>query len=170
MTRTAVVGLLLVAAVILQTSVFPLIAFAGFRPDLMILLTALFALRDGVATGVRVGFMAGLLTDLLVNESAIGLAALILVGLGYGIGALRPYLAPESVTTPILAAFLGTLAAAGGYGLLTMVLSLEQHPALFVLEASLLTAFYNTLLAPFALFVVNRVSRAFPAERAVLTP
>jgi hypothetical protein len=47
-------------------------------------------LADGAMSGLRVGFAAGLLTDLLVDQAPVGLAALVFTGVGYVIGLARP--------------------------------------------------------------------------------
>ena len=74
--RVLVVALLVVTAAAVQTAVLPLVAVAGFRPDLLLLLPIAFAVHDGPEAGVRIGFGAGLVTDLLVQTSAVGVAAL----------------------------------------------------------------------------------------------
>ena len=67
-----VVALVLVTAAIVQTSLVPFLTLSGFRPDLLLLVTIAFALRDGLLPGLRIGFAAGLLVDLLRNQSPVG--------------------------------------------------------------------------------------------------
>lgn len=166
MTRAAIVALVLVTAALLQTSLFPYLMLAGFRPDLLLLVTAVFALREGALTGLRVGFAAGILTDLLLHQSPVGLSALVYLGVGYTIGLARPYLAPESVTAPVIMAFLSGLLGTAGYGLLSRLLGDERYTMALVLQASLFVALYNTLLAPIVSGVVSRLGRRFPLEGA----
>lgn len=164
--RVGVIALVLVTAALLQTTLFPYLMLAGFRPDLLLLVTAVFALREGTLTGVRVGFAAGLLSDLLLNQSAVGLSALVYVGVGYTIGLARPYLAPESVTAPVIMAFLSGLVGTAGFGVLSRLLGDERYTSSLVLQASLFVALFNTLLAPIVGGVVVRLSRRFPLEGA----
>jgi len=49
---------------VLQTSFFPLIAYHGISPNLMLLVTTSFAFLNGTNKGTLMGFMTGLLTDL----------------------------------------------------------------------------------------------------------
>ncbi|MDP8932208.1 MAG: rod shape-determining protein MreD, partial [Actinomycetota bacterium] len=100
MIRAIVIALLLFTAAVLQTALFPHITLAGFRPDLL-LLTAVFALREGPLTGTAVGFGAGMLGDLLLAHPPLGLSGIVLLAVGYAVGVLRPYLAVGSVTPPL---------------------------------------------------------------------
>lgn len=165
-TRALVVGLVLVTAAILQTAFLPMIALGGFRPDLLLLVTTIFALHDGPATGTRVGFAAGLLTDLLLQQSAVGLSALVYVAIGYTIGVVRPYLAPGSVTAPLLLAFLSGLVGTAGYGVLSRLMGDQRFTVALVTSASLFVAFLNTLLAPVVIGLVRRLDDRFPVEGA----
>jgi rod shape-determining protein MreD len=160
--RTVVVTLLLVTAALLQTALFPYLSLAGFRPDLLLLLALAVGMHDGPLAGARVGFAAGLLFDLLVAQSQVGLAALVCSAIGFAVGMARPYLAPESFTAPLLLAFgsgfLGTFA----YGVLALLLGDDRVTATLLLQASFLVGIYNTLLAPFVLRLVARLSDRFP--------
>lgn len=164
--RTLVVGLLLITAALLQTAFVPLVVLGGFRPDLLLLVAVAFALHDGPATGARVGFAAGLLMDLLLNESAAGLSALVYVGVAYTVGVVRPYLAHGSVTAPLLLAFLSGLVATGGYGLLSRLMGDQRFTFELVTSASLFVAFFNTILAPPVVGLVGWLDERFPLEGA----
>lgn len=166
--RGLVVGLVLVTAALLQTAFLPLIALGGFRPDLLLLVTAVFALQDGPATGARVGFAAGLLTDLLLQQSAVGLSALVYVGIGYTVGVVRPFLAHGSVTAPLLLAFLSGLIGTAGYGVLSRLMGDQRFTVALVTSASFFVAFLNTLLAPLVLGLVERLDERFPIEGAAV--
>ena len=168
MRRVALIALVLVTAVLLQTSLFPHLALAGFRPDLVVLATVAFALEEGPSSGMRVGFAGGVLADLLVNHSAVGLSALVYVAIGYGVGVARPYIAPGSVTAPLIAAFLSGFVGDGGFGLLSRLLGDETYGAFFILESALLVALYNAFLAPAVFALVRRLSHRFPVETTSL--
>ena len=166
--RIGVVALLLVTALVVQTALFPLLPLGGFRPDLLLLVVLAVALRDGPLSGLRIGFCAGLLTDLLVAQAPVGLASLVYTGVGYTVGVARPYLAPDSITAPIVLAFLSGLLGTAGYGVLLLLLSEDRVSSLLLLQASLSVALYNTLLAPAVLGVVTRLTDRFPLRGASL--
>lgn len=164
--RGAVLSLVLVTAAIVQTSVLPFLSVSAFRPDLLLLFTIAFALRDGLLSGLRVGFAAGVLTDLLLNESPVGLTALIFVGVGYAVGVARPFLAPDSWTAPVILSVMGTLVGVAGYGLLSAVLAEDPIAVGLILQASVVSAVYALLLAPVVDGLVRRLSAQFPIEQS----
>ncbi|GGI06807.1 rod shape-determining protein MreD [Egicoccus halophilus] len=160
--RVLAVGLLLVTGALLQTALFPLVTIGGFRPDLLLLVTVAVALRDGPLSGLRVGFAAGLLTDLLVSQSPVGLAALVFTVVGLAVGLARPYLALESLTAPLIVAFLSGLLGTAGYGLLSLLLGEDRMTPTLLVQGSVAVALYNTLLAPAVLALVRPLSHHFP--------
>lgn len=164
--RVGVVTLVLVTAALLQTSLLPFLTLSGFRPDLLLLVTIAFALRDGLLTGMRVGFAAGVLVDLLLNESPVGLTALVFVGVAYAVGMARPFLAPESWTAPVILSVMGTLVGVAGYGLLSAVLAEDAVAVGLIVQASLVSGIYALLLAPVVFGLVRRLSGLFPVEQS----
>lgn len=164
--RVAVLTLVLVTAAIVQTSLLPFLSVSGFRPDLLLLITIAFALRDGLLTGLRLGFAAGVLTDLLLNESPAGLTALIFVGVAYAVGVARPFLAPDSWTAPVILSVMGTLVGVAGYGLLSAVLAEDPIAVGLIVQASVVSAVYALLLAPVVDGLVRRLSAQFPVEQS----
>jgi rod shape-determining protein MreD len=160
--RLLVVTLLLVTAALLQTALFPFLSLAGFRPDLLLLVAVGVAVADGPMAGARVGFAAGLLADLLASQAQVGLAALVFGAIGFTVGLARPYLAPESFTAPLILAFLSGLVGTFAYGTLALLLGEERVTVPLLVQASLLVALYNTLLAPLVFGAVGRLTDRFP--------
>jgi rod shape-determining protein MreD len=166
--RIGVVTLVLVTAAILQTSLLPLLSMSGFRPDLLLLVVIAFALRDGLLSGLRIGFAAGVLVDLLLNESPLGLTALVYVGVAYAVGVARPFLAPDSWTAPVILSVMGTVVGVGGYGLLAAVLAEDPIAVGLILQAAVVSGIYALLLAPVVSGLVRRLSEQFPLEHSGL--
>lgn len=163
--RVGMVALVLVTTAILQTSLLPTLSLSGFRPDLLLLLVIAFALRDGLLTGLRVAFTAGVLVDLLLNESPVGLTALVYVGIAYAVGVARPYLAPDSLSAPMILSVAGTLVGVAGYGMLSAVLAEDPVSLDLVATAALVSSLYALLLAPIVMGIVRRLSDQFPIEQ-----
>jgi rod shape-determining protein MreD len=160
--RTLVVALLLVAAVVLETALFGALTLFGFRPDLLLLVTAAIAARDGPLAGARVGAVAGLLADLLVSSSPVGLGVLAYGVVGALVGWSRPYFAPTSVTAPLLLVGAASVVGTAAYGVLASLLADQRIGAPLVLQGAIAVGLYNTLLSPLVMAVVRRVSDAFP--------
>jgi rod shape-determining protein MreD len=168
--RTASIGLTLVTAAVLQTALFPALSLGGFRPNLLLLVVLGVALRDGALPGMRVGFAAGLLADLLTTQAPVGLATVVLTGIGYTVGVARPYLAPGSFTAPVLLAFVSGLLGTAGFGILAGLLGESGITLPLLISASLGVALFNTLLAPIVLGIVRRLSDRFPIESVAGLP
>ncbi len=166
MIRATVIGLTLATAALLQMALFPHLTLAGFRPDLLLLVTAAFALYDGPLTGTVVGFTAGLLHDLLLVQPPVGLSSAVLLGVGYVVGVVRPYLASGSVTAPAVVALGSGVLATAAYGLLARLLGDVRFDTELLVQASLLVALYNTLLSPAVMYAIRGLTGRFPPERA----
>jgi rod shape-determining protein MreD len=167
--RLLLVGLLLVAAAVLETALFPALSLLAVRTDLLLLVVVAFGLRDGPVAGMRVGFAAGLLADLLLSQSPVGLSVLVFTVLGYLVGMARPYLAPDSWTAPILISAVAGLLGTAAYGTLARLLGDERVTTTLILQASLTVAMTSALLAPVVVRVVTRLTDAFPLRGTPLT-
>lgn len=89
--RSVLAGLLVLVAVLLQTSVVARLALPLVRLDLVLVLVVAVALTAGPGLGAAVGFGAGLLTDLMADHPA-GAVALVLCLVGYAGGrCVRPF-------------------------------------------------------------------------------
>lgn len=162
--RLSVVALLVVTLLVVQTAVLPALTVGGYRPDLVLLVVVAIAVTDGAEPGVRVGFVGGLLTDVLLQTSALGVAALSFSVVGWLVGLARPYLAPQSLTAPLLLGFGGSFVGELLLGLLARVLGGEPAPLRLVIQAAVVVGVVHTLLVPLALRVARALSVRFPAE------
>ncbi len=86
--RVLAVVVVIVTALLLQSTVFAQLRLLGVRPELLYLVTIVFAFLEGPTEGAVVGFVSGLAQDLMLNEPK-GILALTLTLLGYTIGMLR---------------------------------------------------------------------------------
>jgi rod shape-determining protein MreD len=168
MRRIALFVLLLATAALVETTLLSYVAVGGFRPDLLVLIVAVSALRDGPVTGTALGFVAGTLHDLLLSGSVLGIHALVLVVVGYAVGVLRTSVPRESITAPLVVAFASGFVATAGYGVLSGLFSDGVLLTTGVGATALVVAVYNTLLAPVAVTVVRGLDRRYPRQRSVV--
>ena len=66
----------ILGAMILQTTIVPLIGIFGIRPDLVILALFFLSVRFGMMAGIWAGFMIGLMQDVYAPSQMVGQAAL----------------------------------------------------------------------------------------------
>jgi rod shape-determining protein MreD len=94
-------------AVILQTTLAPVIAILGVRPDFPLLVVLLVALREGAAGGALAGFVAGLFVD-LNSTHALGAQSLANSLLAWGVGSFADRLVRDSGVARAGVALAGT--------------------------------------------------------------
>ena len=148
-------GLILCAAVLLQSTLGSWIAIAGVKPDLALVILIFAAQKRGSMTGQITGFFSGLLEDLL-SLSPLGFHALMKSVIGYIYGFFKGNIFVDPLIAPIILTVIGTI----GKGLIAGIIGL-----IFVIPAARFGQFigkiwieiiYNAVLAPFV-FALLRV-------------
>ena len=120
--RQVAVGL----AVVLLQWLLSHLGLWGAVPDVVLLYVAYVALRRGRVTGAVTGFAAGLLMDVVVNPSTLGIHALLKTLMGFVVGLFQSEQGEHLRLTPVQA-FVGALVVAVVHnGLLTILLALDQ--------------------------------------------
>ncbi len=82
MKRVIVTALVLLICYMLQCTLFPRLALASVKPNIMIILTASYGFMRGPRDGMLVGFFSGLLMDIQFGN-ILGFYALIYLAAGY---------------------------------------------------------------------------------------
>ena len=99
--RFCVTALIVIAAYLLQCTVFQSFQLAGIKPNLLIIVTAAFGFMRGSREGMLVGFVCGILVDIQFGN-IIGLYALIYLIVGYVNGLFERLYFDEDIKLPIL--------------------------------------------------------------------
>jgi rod shape-determining protein MreD len=156
------IGLLLVVAIVVQTAVGNDLRVSGVAPDLMVLLTVCAGLTGGTESGAWVGFWAGLLDDLFLTSTPLGLSALTLCLVGAATGALRANLLPSSRLLAPVVAFVATAAAVAllvGAGDVLGQSQLLGAGRSWLLEVGLVESGWSAVLALPVSWVYRRAAR-----------
>jgi rod shape-determining protein MreD len=151
--------LVVVTALLLQSTLFAQIELAGARPELLYLVTIVLAMLEGPSSGAIGGFTAGMAQDFLLNTPK-GITALALTLVGYVVGTVRPYITTPS---PILPVLLVAGFTAGGvlfYGFVAFLLGQLEEGLLYLLRVAALSALYNAVLTPLFYPVLRRVAES----------
>lgn len=104
------IGGILLVAILIQTTLASDLRIAQIAPDVMILLSVCAGLTGGTEAGAWVGFWSGLLSDMFLTSTPVGLSALTYCLIGAGVGALRASVLQERKALLPLAALAGTAA------------------------------------------------------------
>jgi rod shape-determining protein MreD len=156
MARPLAVAAILIVALAIQTTLLTRVTILGVIPQLLF-----------VVMGVVVGFVGGLLQDLLLPESIMGLTALVYTMVGYGVGTIRSYLPSQSVWTPVITVAFASAMAEASYAILAIMMGERWVSIADTAKISGLVVLYNTLLTPFVFPVVKRVADRVRPERVV---
>ncbi|MFB3738302.1 MAG: rod shape-determining protein MreD [Candidatus Velamenicoccus archaeovorus] len=166
MRRTLSLIAVILTALLLQTTVFADIRLLGARPELMYLITIVFAMLEGPSSGAIVGFVGGMSQDFLLNQPK-GITALTLTLLGYAVGSLRQYIVSPSPLLPVFLVAGGTFAGVSFYGIVSFLLGQLDTTWLYLLRVSALSGVYNAILTPLFLPVLRRVAQGSRPRRVV---
>jgi rod shape-determining protein MreD len=154
------------SALLLQTTVFSDIRLLGARPELMYLLTIVFAFLDGPSAGAVTGFAGGMAQDFLLDEPK-GITALTLTLLGYGVGMLRQYVVSPSPVFPVVLVGAGTFVGVLFYGIMAFLLGQLDVTVLYLIRVAALSAVYNAVLTPLVFPVLRRAIAGSRSKRVV---
>ena len=155
--KAVLAGLLVVAAVVLQTALIARVQLPYGRPDLVLVVVVAIALVGGAGMGMSAGFAAGLLVDLLSDYPA-GMLALVLCLAGFGCGLGRAA-AKRGVLVPLLVVAAAAVGTRLGYAALLAIVGsprLDWRVALAALPGSVT---YDLVLAVFVVPVVAAMYR-----------
>jgi rod shape-determining protein MreD len=161
--RLLALALVLVVAVLVQSTVLARLTVAGVRPDLLVLAVVSVAVATDPTTGAVFGFVAGLVADLLF-DLPVGVSALVYVAVGFAVGTVRVYVTSHRPLVHLVLAGAASLASVWCCGLLLRVFDLSSWAA--VARAGPLVAVYNLLLTPFVYPVVWALTERLPARPA----
>jgi rod shape-determining protein MreD len=161
--RLLALAVVLVVAVLVQSTVLARLRLAGVRPDLLVLAVVSVAVATDPTTGAVFGFVAGLVADLLF-DLPVGVSALVYTAVGFAVGTVRVYVTSHRPLVHLVLAGAASLASVWCCGLLLRVFDLSSWAT--VTRAGPLVALYNLLLTPFVYPVVWALTERIPARPA----
>ena len=154
-----------VAALVLQVTVFPYVAWDGIVPNLVLLVVVAAALTRGPQFAAVLGFVAGVALDLAPPADHVaGRWALALVLVGYLAGRVRQDQKPTTSTVVLTvagASFIGSSV----FALSGMLLGEPGSSVGGVLTVVLVAVLWDVLLTPFVLPPLMGMFRRLEPER-----
>jgi len=99
--RKTITFFIIIACFLLESTVFSNLSFAGITPNLLIVVTSSFGFMRGKKEGMMIGFLSGLLIDIMFHD-LVGFYALIYTLLGYGNGLFRKIFYPDDIKLPLI--------------------------------------------------------------------
>ncbi len=136
----------LLVAVLLQTTVAPHLRLLGAYPDFALIAVVCVALLKGSETGAVFGFLTGMLTAIALMEP-FGLSAFVFVLVGYFAGRYAETADLPAGLAPLLTVFVATLVANVLFAMAQFLLAREVPLGFFLGRVLLPSLVFNTLLA-----------------------
>jgi rod shape-determining protein MreD len=147
--------LVILGTFMVQAAVVPHLSIMGVRPDVVLIVAALFGFAYGPQAGGLAGFLGGLFSDLLTG-SAVGVGLLSKSAVGFFAGMVQRTIFVQSVALPMLAIFIATWIHEFIYvGFLFLFGNTIPIKILF-LNIVLPSAIYNAICTPPVFFAVRR--------------
>jgi rod shape-determining protein MreD len=164
--RVLSIAVVVVTALLLQSTVFADLKLLGVRPELMYLVTIVVAFIEGPNEGAIVGFAGGMAQDFLLNQPK-GITALTLTLVGYAAGLSRQYIVSASPLLPMILVAVGTAAGVAFYQVVAFLLGQLDESFSYGVRVTLLTAAYNAVLTPILYPALRRVIEGSRPTRVV---
>lgn len=101
MKRKIVTVCIIIVCFLLETTVFQALDFASITPNLLIVVTSAFGFMRGKKEGMTVGFISGLICDVMFGD-LLGFYALLYTVLGYLNGFFKRIFYPEDIKLPLI--------------------------------------------------------------------
>jgi len=158
--------LVIVTALLLQTTVFGEMRLLGVRPELLFLVTVVFALLEGPNEGAVVGFICGMAQDFMLHEPK-GITALTLTLVGYAVGMSRHLIVSSSPLVPTMVVAGATAAGIAFYETTAFLLGAFDEGIAGGAKIAALAALYCAVLTPIVYPLLRRVSTASRPRRVV---
>ncbi|MGH2630904.1 MAG: rod shape-determining protein MreD [Actinomycetota bacterium] len=167
MTRRVLVTIVIVVtALLLQSTLFWQLKLLGVRPELMYLVTIVVAILEGPQEGAITGFVGGMAQDFLLNQPK-GITALTLTLLGYAAGLARQYIVSPSPLLPTILVAVGTAAGVAFYQVVAFLLGQLEEPFATAARVTFLTALYGAILTPILYPLLRRLIEGSRPTRVV---
>ncbi|SHK60975.1 rod shape-determining protein MreD [Desulforamulus aeronauticus] len=145
--RTIIFLLLIILAMLLQSTFFSFLQVAGVKPDLILMLVVFNGFLRGSREGAFLGFLAGLLQDVFTGNY-IGINAITKMLAGYLVGLAEARFYKESVVIVSLVTFFAAILNQLAYYILLFYLDILVSPSSAIVGVVLPSAIYTTLLVP----------------------
>jgi rod shape-determining protein MreD len=156
---------LIVASVVLQTTLFPDLRLFGIAPDFVLVVTIAVAYRVGPEAGAVYGFASGLAIDLFL-QTPLGISALSFAMVAFGVGILQTGLSRTPRFVAVMVGGAGGLAGGLIFVGIAALAGEDQVIAFRTLWVLVLAALYDSLLA-IPMFAVARGATASAETPAV---
>ena len=168
MLKNALWMIVVITAVLIQTTWLKHISYRGVRPDLTVLLVVYFALTEGEERAMFTGVLGGMVQEVASNV-VLGQHVLCLVVVGYAVGRLSTRLVSEHPAVKCGLVFVASLIHGTLY-LTVVCIQKPENAGLHAFVAQVIPgAFYTAISTPIVFWLTDRILRRFRAAQGGAT-
>lgn len=154
----------IMAAFLLQTTIFKTIALADVVPNLMLVITISYAYLRGRTSGLVIGFTSGIMLDMMYG-SVIGLYAFIFMTLGFLIGFCRKLYFTDTLLLPTVLIAISDLVYCFYYYITEFLMRGRLHFFFYFVHKFLPEILYTTLVGIVVYRIIAAVESKFGQDR-----
>lgn len=154
--RYLIVGIVFFLGAIIQASFINNLELFGVKPNLFVILIICFSLLNGSFRGGIIGFIGGLIQD-IVSCNSIGGHALLGMYLGIGVGTLNKRFFKDNIVVVMLAIFIGSLIYETTLYFFALFIFGQTEIFYFFKKIILPEAIYNAVVGLLVFLVVVKV-------------
>ena len=163
MKRKIVTIAIIIVCFLLESTVFQGLSLGTITPNLLIVVTSSFGFMRGKKEGMMVGFISGLLVDIMFND-LIGFYALIYMVIGYANGFFRKIFYDDDIKLPLI-----LIAASdflyGNIVCIFMFIMRSKFHYLFYLKNVIIPELIYTILVTIVLYqIILYINKKLEAE------
>ena len=163
MKRKIVTIAIILVCFLLESTVFQGLSLGTITPNLLIVVTSSFGFMRGKKEGMMVGFISGLLVDIMFND-LIGFYALIYMVIGYANGFFRKIFYDDDIKLPLI-----LIAASdflyGNIVCIFMFIMRSKFHYLFYLKNVIIPELIYTILVTIVLYqIILYINKKLEAE------
>lgn len=163
MKRKLITGGIILVCFLLECTVFQTLSFASITPNLLIIVTASFGFMRGKKEGMIVGFICGLLYDILFHD-LIGFYALIYTLIGFANGFFKKIFFDDDIKLPMIL-IVSSDFIYGHIVCIAMFIMRSQFHYFYYLKSVILPELIYTVLVTLVLYqIVLFINKKLEAE------
>ena len=145
MKRLGIWFVIIILALIIQTSCLGIFFPSHIKPDLLLAIVISISLLYGKETGFFTGLFAGILQD-LISGNIFGLNALSKMIIGYTLGLIESKVFKENTLLTIVSAIIATFLNAAFLSIFLYILNYKIEPFYFFINHFILSLIFNIII------------------------
>lgn len=143
--KKVIAFVLILVALLMQTTVFKVIALANAVPNLLLVVTISYGYLRGRTSGIWIGILCGLMLDMMYGV-VIGLYAFIFMTIGFVVGFCRKLYFTDSLLLPIILIAAGDLVYCSYYYVTEFLMRGRVHFGFYFVHKFLPEILYTALV------------------------